>query len=165
MLLLWFSKICPRQSGSLSTRNIYVWSGSKSKENGSINENQTVIVFIWDQLLLDICFDIVCYLLDIFCQYTSCSVWDNSQDAFMCLLNDKLVMVQESRDEVVIPIVSQKQHTDGSSQLMLCLQSDNTVMACNTCYRSTVWLWLMHLVDICWNMHSTVKGLVSGYNW
>jgi len=36
--------------------------------NGSINENQTVIVFICDQLLLDICFDIVCYLLDIFCR-------------------------------------------------------------------------------------------------
>jgi len=47
-------------------------------------------------------------------------------------------MVPESRDEVVISMVSQKQHTDGSSQLLVCLQSDNTVMACSTCYWSTV---------------------------
>ena len=45
----------------------------------------------------------------------------------MCLLNDKLVIVPESRDEVVISIVSQKQHTDGSSQLLVCLQSDDAV--------------------------------------
>jgi len=165
MLLLWLSKICPGQSGSLSTRNVYVWFGSKSKVNGSINENQTVIVFIWDQLLLDIYFDIICCLLDMFCQYTSCDEWSDSQNVFMCLLNDKLVMVPESRDEVVISMVSQKQHTDGSSQLLLCLQSNNALMACNTCYRSTVWLQSMHLVDICWNMHSTVKGFMSWYSW